>query len=82
MKCIKAFLIVKSNILYPTGLLYFENQRNILRIMLLFRYIFDLPPHSKSSVIMSKEGVFYKFIMQIKIERGWSSIEVLNQNTT
>jgi hypothetical protein len=36
------------------------------------------PPTSATSVIVSNEGGFYKFIMQIKINREWSSIEVLN----
>ena len=30
-----------------------------------------------SSVIVSNEGVFYKFIMQIKINTEWNCIEVL-----
>jgi hypothetical protein len=37
------------------------------------------PPHSKSSVIVSNERVFYKFIMQIKVNRLWTAIEVVNQ---
>jgi hypothetical protein len=34
------------------------------------------PPTRTAFVIVSNEGVFYKFIMQIKINRAWSSIEV------
>jgi hypothetical protein len=33
-----------------------------------------------SSVIVSNEGVLYKFIMQLKIKRLWSTVEVINQN--
>ena len=67
-----------SNILYASGLFGLENRIQLLYIILIYRYIDDFPPHPKSSVIVSNEGVFYKFIMQIKINREWSSIEVLN----
>jgi dipeptidase E len=30
-----------------------------------------------ASVIMSNEGVFYKFVMRIKVNRLWTNIEVL-----
>jgi hypothetical protein len=33
-----------------------------------------------NSVIVSNEGVFYKFIMQIKIDRFWTTTEILNQS--
>jgi len=39
-----------------------------------------LPPTRASSVIVSNEGVFYKFIMQIKINRLWTTIEVMNHS--
>jgi hypothetical protein len=48
----------------------FFNRNNELEII--------LPPTRASSEMVSNEGVFYKFIMQIKINRLWSNIEVLN----
>jgi hypothetical protein len=39
----------------------------------------ETPHHTITSVIVSNEGVFYKFKMQIKNNRLWTTVEVINQ---
>ena len=54
----------------------------IIYIGLIYRYINGIPPRHDSSVTVSNKGVLYKIIMQIKINKVWSSIEILNQGKT
>ena len=53
----------------PYNWLYFNIVKNI-EITTLYAIA--------SSVIVSNEGVFYKFMMQLKINRLWTNIEVMN----
>jgi hypothetical protein len=59
----------KSKMRQPYNWLYFNIVKNI-EITTLYAIA--------SSVIVSNEGVFYKFMMQLKINRLWTNIEVMN----